>query len=328
MTAGKVESAIAYYNHVIRVRPDFWEAWYERGIALEELGFFAEAIESYERALTYTSNKEVDVEIWHHRGNVFQYGLGDYEAAVACYDRVLQHKPDHLLALHNRGNALLYGYKQPAAAIVNYRTAIELDPNHAVTWRNYGNALVELQDYVEAIAKYDRALALQPNDQIAYQARLLAAQQGGLTLQPPTTKPIGSGSGLGGGDTLVHGEVQDSSIGASCLSDPWISQAQPLLILEDELGHREIPLIETCYTIGRDPRNDICLRSQFTSRFHAVLHRIESDTGCHYRISDGGLDGKPSTNGLLINGQRTPCHELHNGDTIVFGPKTQAIFYD
>ena len=83
------------------------------------------------------------------------------------------------------------------------------------------------------------------------------------------------------------------------------------------------------YTIGRDPKCDIRLVSQFVSRRHATLVRLphEDDGSYYYRIVDGNLKGKPSANGLLINGRKLQAHDLEDEDEIVFGPQVRAIYY-
>lgn len=101
-----------------------------------------------------------------------------------------------------------------------------------------------------------------------------------------------------------------------------------LLIIEDDKGRREYVLDGPMYSIGRDPKCDIRLVSQFVSRRHATLVQIENEDGTyHYRIVDGNLKGKPSVNGILVNGRKLPAHNLHNEDEIVFGPQVRAIYY-
>jgi len=101
-----------------------------------------------------------------------------------------------------------------------------------------------------------------------------------------------------------------------------------MLIIEDDKGRREFPLTGPIYSIGRDPKCDIRLISQFVSRRHATLVQLPNeDGGFYYRIVDGNLKGKPSANGLLINGRKLQAHNLQNEDEIVFGPQVRAIYY-
>jgi pSer/pThr/pTyr-binding forkhead associated (FHA) protein len=101
-----------------------------------------------------------------------------------------------------------------------------------------------------------------------------------------------------------------------------------ILILEDDQGRKEFTLDGPVYSIGRDQRCDIRLFSQFVSRRHATLVRLPREDGSfYYRIVDGDSKGKPSANGLLINGRKIPAHDLKNEDEVVFGPQVRAIYY-
>jgi hypothetical protein len=63
-------------------------------------------------------------------------------------------------------------------------------------------------------------------------------------------------------------------------------------------------------TIGRTPDNDIQVNATFVSRHHAVLL-----AGTDHCI----VEDLNSTNGLLVNGQRTGRQVLHDGDTVTIG---------
>lgn len=109
---------------------------------------------------------------------------------------------------------------------------------------------------------------------------------------------------------------------------PSQSQQNHLLIIEDDKGRREFLLDGPIYSIGRDPKCDIRLISQFVSRRHATLVQLTTDDGgFYYRIVDGNAKGRMSANGLLINGRKLQAHDLRNEDEIVFGPQVRAIYY-
>ncbi len=108
------------------------------------------------------------------------------------------------------------------------------------------------------------------------------------------------------------------------------SSESHLLIIEDDQGRQEFSLERPVYSLGRDRRCDIRIISQFVSRHHATLVRLPRDDNSHthyYRIVDGDGKGKPSSNGLMINGRKMPAHDLKNEDEIVFGPQVRAIYY-
>jgi tetratricopeptide (TPR) repeat protein len=50
---GNFLGAIACYDQVLHIKPDYHEAWFNRGVALAELGQFEEGIASYDQALHF-----------------------------------------------------------------------------------------------------------------------------------------------------------------------------------------------------------------------------------------------------------------------------------
>ncbi|MTJ51722.1 EAL domain-containing protein [Anabaena sp. UHCC 0253] len=103
-----------------------------------------------------------------------------------------------------------------------------------------------------------------------------------------------------------------------------------LLVVQDPQGQRTLPLLEATYSLGRDLRNAIVLHSRSVSRQHAILLRVTVPNTDQYsfRIIDGNFQGKRSTNGLFVNGNKCLSHNLQNGDVVAFGNNnTQAKYY-
>ncbi|MEM9137121.1 MAG: ATP-binding protein [Cyanobacteria bacterium P01_F01_bin.42] len=102
-----------------------------------------------------------------------------------------------------------------------------------------------------------------------------------------------------------------------------------VLVIDDLDGRRPITLDAATYSIGRDPTNSIVLNSKMVSRQHAILLRVTvPDTSTHmFRIIDGDLQGKRSTNGMIVNGRRLFSHDLKHGDQLVFGSDVKAKYY-
>ena len=100
-----------------------------------------------------------------------------------------------------------------------------------------------------------------------------------------------------------------------------------LLIIEDDRGYQEYILEAPTHTLGRDPNCDIRVFSQFVSRRHATLVQIQEEDGsCRYRIIDGVPKGKPSSNGMMVNGRKILACDLNDQDEIVLGPKVKATY--
>jgi tetratricopeptide (TPR) repeat protein len=85
--------------------------------------------------------------------------LKRYEEAIAAYDQAIRLDPNNDVAYNNKGYALneLKRYKEALAA---YEEAIRLDPNSAVAYNNKGNTLERLGKKREAQQAYARARQL------------------------------------------------------------------------------------------------------------------------------------------------------------------------
>ncbi|MCA2623843.1 MAG: tetratricopeptide repeat protein, partial [Microcystis sp. M19BS1] len=163
------EQAIASYDRALEIKPDKHEAWYNRGVALGNLGRFEQAIASYDRALEIKPDFH---QAWNNRGNALD-DLGRLEEAIASYDRALEFKPDYHQAWYNRGNALgnLGRYEE---AIASYDRALEFKPDFHEAWYGRGVALDDLGRFEQAIASYDRALEIKPDYPDAWYGRGVA----------------------------------------------------------------------------------------------------------------------------------------------------------
>lgn len=102
-----------------------------------------------------------------------------------------------------------------------------------------------------------------------------------------------------------------------------------ILRVDDDKGLREIILDAPCYSIGRDPRCDIQIFSQFISRHHATLVQMTNEDDAEsfcYLIVDGIPKGRLSANGLFVNGQRRKTHTLYPLDEIEIG-HARLLYY-
>lgn len=102
-----------------------------------------------------------------------------------------------------------------------------------------------------------------------------------------------------------------------------------VLVIDDKEGRRTISLEAATYSLGRDPTNAIVLHSDFVSRQHAIVFRVPlpDKAGYCFRLLDGNVEGKRSTNGLIINGIRCYSHDLKHGDMIIFSSDVSVGYY-
>ena len=135
----------------LAINPNYVFALNNKGIALEKLGRYEEAIAAYDAALV---GKPDHANAYNNKGYAL-YTLGKYEAAVACFKKALAINPNHQNALNNRKLAL-------AALEPNFRyeqSAIRLIEEECAALTSEGMRLYRLCRYEEAITHYNQALA-------------------------------------------------------------------------------------------------------------------------------------------------------------------------
>jgi len=155
---GRNELAISSYDRALALRPDFIQAWNNRGAALKQLQRFEEALESYDRALRLQPDT---VEVLNNGAGVLQ-AMRRHQEALAGYDRALALRPAYPEALNNRG-ITLQALGRHDEALTNYDSALSLRPDFVEALVNRGIAHYELKRFGDALASYDSAIALRPD---------------------------------------------------------------------------------------------------------------------------------------------------------------------
>lgn len=338
--------SLAYLERVMQSDFGIWQIWYQRGLTLQALGQYQDAIASYQAALRLSPPANDAARIWYDQADSLHYGLGEYETAIAAYDQAVQINRHYADAWFHRGSAQLYGLRQAYAAIASYNQVLSLDPSYDLLWYNRGNALAELGFYHAALTNYDRALALTPDNAAIQQARIKVINQLAddpsinqeiyenmdwerLSVIPTAPQedlddPANFVSTLIQYDTLIQKEVSSTQTSQHEQQSTVSTQTktQCMALVQDSEGLRRIVLDKPFYSVGRDANCDIRLYSKYASRYHAVLVQDSSQHLPHrYHIKDGDGKGRQSTNGLIINGKKCRNRVLENGDTIIFGPK-------
>ncbi|MBE9223278.1 EAL domain-containing protein [Cyanobacterium stanieri LEGE 03274] len=102
-----------------------------------------------------------------------------------------------------------------------------------------------------------------------------------------------------------------------------------VLVIKDKTSRNTIVLEDQRYTLGRDPRNNIPIRSKKVSRVHGTILRREDaqNKTFSYWLLDGDLMGNRSTNGIFINDKRCLVQELKHGDLITLGMDVEGEYH-
>jgi len=160
---GDPEAAIESYKQALKIKPDYAEAYNNMGVALNDKGDPEAAIESYKQALKI---KPDYAEAYNNIGNVLK-DQGDLEAAIDSYKQALKIKPDYAEAYSNIG-IVLKDQGDLEAAIDSYKQALKIKPDYAEAYSNIGNVLKDQGDLEAAIDSYKQAININPDYAEAY----------------------------------------------------------------------------------------------------------------------------------------------------------------
>ena len=163
------DEEIRFNSEAIRLKPDYPEAFYNRGLARFNKGDWDGALADYNEAIRL---KPGNPSNFNNRG-ITRYNKGDFDGAIADYDEAIRLKPDHGNAYYNRGNARK-AKGDLDAAIADYDQAIRFQPDDPLNFYNRGLAHYNKGDMDNAISDYSQAIRLQPDYALAFNNRGVA----------------------------------------------------------------------------------------------------------------------------------------------------------
>jgi tetratricopeptide (TPR) repeat protein len=101
-----------------------------------------------------------------------KYKQGDYQGALADYNRLIKANPRSANAYYNRGLLKATNLQDYPGALADYNRAIKIKPTYDAAYTNRGNLkATNLQDYQGALADYNRAIQIKPRNANAYYNR-------------------------------------------------------------------------------------------------------------------------------------------------------------
>jgi tetratricopeptide (TPR) repeat protein len=163
---GDLERAIADFDRVIELKPDYADGFYNRAVAWSARGDVERAIADYSAAVRLAPDH---ARAYNNRGDLLDK-QGDFDRAIADYSKAIRLKPDYVLAFYNRGNAWLHK-RDLDRAVADYGSAIRLDPGFADAFVARGIAWSGKGDADRAIADFDKAIRLRPDRALAFTGR-------------------------------------------------------------------------------------------------------------------------------------------------------------
>jgi len=138
--------------------PHSADDYYSRAVELTKLGRLDEALASYDHVLALAPEHAVALS---ERGSVLMR-LARFAEALASIDRALAIRPDYAEALNSRGRAL-QGLNIFDEALASYDKAIAIAPGYAEAFNNRAAVLKDLRRFDEALASAQKAQVCAPD---------------------------------------------------------------------------------------------------------------------------------------------------------------------
>lgn len=158
-----IDGAIEDYSKVIELSPKFAEAYFQRAIMYVIKDDYGNEIADFEKALGL--NKEYEGYIYA-RG-VLNNKKGDYENAAKYFELLVRNRPDFADAYDHLSHAR-YETDDYAGSLEALDELEQLTPGKASVCISRGLTLTKKGDADSAIAEYEKAIAIDPQNAVPY----------------------------------------------------------------------------------------------------------------------------------------------------------------
>jgi Flp pilus assembly protein TadD len=146
---GRHQDAIEAYQQAIRIKPDYAEAHCNLGGTYGELGRHQDAVEACKQAIRI----KPDYAKAYYNLGVACHNLGRHQDAIEAYQQAIRNKPDYAEAYNNLG-AAYHSLGRYQDAIKAYKQAIRIKPGYAEAHYNLGDAYLLSGDKGSALEEY------------------------------------------------------------------------------------------------------------------------------------------------------------------------------
>ncbi|MBS9390515.1 MAG: tetratricopeptide repeat protein [Dolichospermum sp. WA123] len=153
-------------DKAIGKKPDFYQAWYFKGMIFRSEKKYPESIAAFDKALKINPNF---AQVWKERGKSL-FRLDKYSEALTSFDKAIALSPNQFDLYYLRGFSL-YRLKRFSEAIEAYNQAIKIDPVFKWAYSGRGLSYVELKKYRQAIADFTQVIQLDPKNALFYSLR-------------------------------------------------------------------------------------------------------------------------------------------------------------
>ena len=191
-TSGKGEAAIISFKQAIKLKPDFYQAYYNMAISLKDsdkhqdaidankkaiklnpnyfeahanMGVSLHALERFDEAvISYKKSISINPRFSHVHENLANVlkDMGRFDDAIKSYIIAVKIRPDNEITHFNMATCLEKSGNIDAA-IGAYLKGFRINPNNAIEYCNLGNLYLRNEKPTEAMASFEKAIKIDPD---------------------------------------------------------------------------------------------------------------------------------------------------------------------
>ena len=169
---GRFKEAQVFYEKVLKIQADQFDALQLLGMLLAQTGQFSKAVNTLTKALRINPN---NADCYSNIGNALKE-LKRFDEAILNFDQAVRINPNFALAFFNRG-VTLQEIKRFEEALESYDRAIHIHSSYSEAYSNRGVIFQELKRFDEALESYDRAIRLNSDNAFLHYNRGKSLQE-------------------------------------------------------------------------------------------------------------------------------------------------------
>jgi tetratricopeptide (TPR) repeat protein len=135
---GDIKESFYHFNEAIRLKPDYSEAYNDRGSVYDKLEQYQPAIEDFSKAITFRENY---ADALYNRALVYNK-LGQYHLAIEDFSKAVNLEEDNADSFYDRG-VLYTNLGQYQQAIEDFNRVIRLNPAYFKAYNNMAGVYLQ-----------------------------------------------------------------------------------------------------------------------------------------------------------------------------------------
>ena len=162
----RYEEAVQDFSKAIKTKPDYVDAYFNRGIAYEQLGMIDKAVKDYSKVIKIKPGLS---EAYINRALLYKKSQ-KYILAISDLDKAIDLRPDFPFAYLYRADAF-FEIDSLDAAAKDYRVLLSMLPNYIKAHKRLAQIYYDQQNYPTALEYASKLCELDSNSEGSFMLR-------------------------------------------------------------------------------------------------------------------------------------------------------------